>query len=650
MIFWKEYEVMWIVTASALWDLSAFSVSSKIYLPIQSYDDTINSSNARVEKKYFAWFYSEYNTEIVDRIKNDQIFNDFRIRSLDDRNENIGEITDRLEIFINFFNLIVFVLTFFIIILSLETFYKKLKQTLWLLTILGLSKSKMFFYNLIFIAFIFLVALLWAIIMNYLALIFLGSFYNFIVFYPSSIFQWILITSVLLIIGVYSPFYKIYTSRIRDLLSDSSFFSNFGFINYFVYLSLLFMWFYAISVISNIPVFESFLYSLWFTGTIIVLYIMSSIFLRLIYALIKNTLRKKNFYIFDALRSTIKPWNVSFFIVFSSFISFLSIFVFFVFSWSFLGFISSFTAASNDSFVVDVSPDDIEITRKYFSDDEIYTIIPMRIVEVNKLSFSDYTQQNNINIRQFSREYFSTTRNIESDILDGTAISSWWVSIDKEFAADLWITIWDQILFNSAWLEINLIVVNIRKAVRSGASPFFYFSVFSADFEKYPKRYFISYKSQDKAENIQFEYSQAVWGDVTFINAKEIIAIVLDVTNKVLLIIYFCLAYVTIFSFLTFLVSISFLKSFKNAKLSLMHILWGQKKKLSKSVIFEYIYLMFFGLSISVALWSLWLYLLGYYIEYFTIDIISFIQWLWLVIWLLCIMSLYLFVSQKKND
>jgi predicted lysophospholipase L1 biosynthesis ABC-type transport system permease subunit len=224
------------------------------------------------------------------------------------------------------------------------------------------------------------------------------------------------------------------------------------------------------------------------------------------------------------------------------------------------------------------------------------------------------------------------------------------VSIDKEFAADLWITIWDQILFNSAWLEINLIVVNIRKAVRSGASPFFYFSVFSADFEKYPKRYFISYKSQDKAENIQFEYSQAVWGDVTFINAKEIIAIVLDVTNKVLLIIYFCLAYVTIFSFLTFLVSISFLKSFKNAKLSLMHILWGQKKKLSKSVIFEYIYLMFFGLSISVALWSLWLYLLGYYIEYFTIDIISFIQWLWLVIWLLCIMSLYLFVSQKKND
>jgi hypothetical protein len=48
----------------------------------------------------------------------------------------------------------------------------------------------------------------------------------------------------------------------------------------------------------------------------------------------------------------------------------------------------------------------------------------MRIVEVNKLSFSDYTQQNNINIRQFSREYFSTTRNIESDILDGTAISS----------------------------------------------------------------------------------------------------------------------------------------------------------------------------------------------------------------------------------
>ncbi len=648
-IFWKEYLVKWVITASPLGNLSAFSVSSKIYLPLSDFDEALSTTLSRIDRKYYAWFYDTYNSEIVQKLKNDEKFSWFRTRTLEDRNENIWEITDRLSLFINFFNLIVFVLTFFIIILSLETFYKKLKNTLWLLTILGLSKLKMFVYNLVFIALIFLIALLWAVIMNSIALVFLGSLYDFLVFHPESILQWMLITWVLLVIGVYSPFYKIYTSRIRDLLSDSSFFSNFGFVNYFVYLSLIFIGFYAISVISNIPVFEAFLYSLGFTGTIIVLYIVSFLLLKLIYFVTQWILKKISFYTFDAIRSTIKPGNVSFFVVFSSFISFLSIFVFFVFSWSFLSFISNFTAASNDSFILDVSPDDIDITREYFSDEEIYTIVPLRILEINGNLLSNYASRNNLNARQFSREYLSTTRNLESDIISWEKMDSWWVSVDKDFASELWLEIWDQILFSSAGLEKSLNVENIRKAVRSGSNPFFYFSVDEADFENFPKRYFVSYKSEDKAQNIQASYSSAIGWDATFINAKEIIAIVLDVAHKVLLIIYFCLAYVSLFSFLTFLVSISFLRSFKDSKLKLMHILGWYKKYLEWAVVWEYIYLMFFGLVIAVTLWTTALWVLQYYIDYFTVDRTSYIEWLWVIFWILGLMSLYLLIPKKRK-
>ncbi|NDK10256.1 hypothetical protein GW846_05780 [Candidatus Gracilibacteria bacterium] len=649
-IFGKEYGVLGVITASPLGNLSAFAVSSKIYLPIGEFDASLNSSNSRIDRKYYAGFYGDYNPEIVQTIENDSKFSSMRIRSLEDRNENIGEITDRLGLFINFFNLIVFVLTFFIIILSLETFYKKLKQTLGLLTILGLSKTKMFMFNLVFIAGIFFIALIFAIVMNALALVFLGNLYDFLIFHPESIVQGMLITLVLLLIGVYSPFYKIYTSRIRDLLSDSSFFSNFGFVNYFVYLSLIFIGFYAISVISNIPVFEAFLYSLGFTGTIIILYILSSLLLKFIYFLSRGLLKKISFYSFDAVRSTIKPGNVSFFIVFSSFISFLSIFVFFVFSGSFLNFISNFTATSNDSFIVDVSPDDIEITRQYFSEEEIYTITPLRILQVEGIDILEYSNRIGARPRQFSREFLSTTRNMDGDIIVGNPISSNGVSVDEDFAGELGIDIGDEILFSSAGLEKILTVENIRKAVRSGSNPFFYFSVFEPDFENFPKRYFVSYKSENKAENIQFEYSQAVGGDVVFINAKEILEIVLDVAQKVLLIIYFCLTYVTIFSFLTFLVSISFLRSFKDGKLKLMHILGGQKNKLESAVTGEYIYLMIFGLTIAVSLGTIALLTLEYYVEYFTLDTSSYIQGLLLVFGLLGLMSLYLFLLKKSKN
>jgi len=648
-ILWQEYPIKWIITGSPLWDFSAFSVSSSIYIPIELHNREDISAWARIEKKYYAWFLGEYKSDVVERVKRDGAFDEFRISSLDDRNENIGEITDRLWLFINFFNLIVFVLTFFIIILSLETFYKKLKKTLWLLTILGLSKGKMFLYNLLFIAVVFSLALLLATWMNYLTLIWLGNLYDFLMFYPGWVMQWILITWVLLLIWVYSPFYKIYSSRIQDMLNDSSYFSNFGILNYFVYLSLLFIWFYSISVISNIELFWAFIYSLWFTAGIIILYIFTNICLRIVYFLLKVKTKKISFYSFDALRSTIKPGNVSFFIVFSSFISFISIFIFYVFSGSFVSFITNFTQSSNDSFIVDISPNDIDITREYFSEDEIYTIIPMRISQINGISLELFSLENNLNPRLYSREFLSTTRDLSSDILVWDDLRSGWVSLDEEFAWELWVTLWDRILFSIAWLEKELTIVNIRKAVRSWATPFFYFSLLESDFDLFPKRYFVSYKSENKAENIQFEYSQAIGWNVTFINAKEIIEIVLDVADKILLIVYFCLVYVTVFSFLTFLVSIWFLKSFKNEKLKLMNILWGQKNKLQNAVVGEYIYLMWFWLLISLTFWTAWLVMFENFIDIFTIDSTAFLQWIWLVWVILLLMSVYLVLTKKTS-
>jgi len=104
----------------------------------------------------------------------------------------------------------------------------------------------------------------------------------------------------------------------------------------------------------------------------------------MLFAFLSKFLHKtRNFYSYDALRSTIKPGNVSFLIIFSSFISFVSIFLFSVFSGSFVSFLRDLTANSNDTFVINISKDYADTTRQFFEDEEIYEVVPLRIESIN---------------------------------------------------------------------------------------------------------------------------------------------------------------------------------------------------------------------------------------------------------------------------
>lgn len=123
------------IKKSPLGNISLYASQNTLYLPIEAFDSTLNASNSRLNFDYYLLFKGEYEQNYKEILKNDPILKDFRVRSLSDRDESIGDITDRFYVFINFFNLVVFVLTFFIVIVSLETFFKKIKPTLGLLNI-----------------------------------------------------------------------------------------------------------------------------------------------------------------------------------------------------------------------------------------------------------------------------------------------------------------------------------------------------------------------------------------------------------------------------------------------------------------------------------------------------------------------------------
>lgn len=620
-VFEQKIKVKWIINQKPLWEISLYTNDKKIYLPIDLLNKELNESNSRINYKIYLNFLNKYDEKVVQNIKQIWEEKSFRVRTINDRQDSIGEITDRFYLFINWFNLVVFIITFFIIILSLESFFKKNKSNFWLLNIFGLSKYKIYLYSFFSVFFIFLFAYIISILLNFAVLEILHTRFSFFSFFDESYYKWLFIMIVLLIVWLFSPIYKIRKSKINDLLKDTSDFSNFSKKDYIIYLLLIFFWFFFINLISWIDL----IYSMIFTISSLIVVVIFYIFIKYLLEFNYKILYKKitSFYLFDAIRSTIKPGNISFLIVFSSIVSFLSIFIFFVFSWSFISYLNTLSDDSNDMFVLNAQKDDIETINKYFNDDEIYEITNLRINEINGKNLKQYFNTENVS-REFSREFFSTTKKLDNKIIQWTELKKWWVSVDIEFANRLWLKLWDKIVFNVAWLEKQLTVINFREALRNWTNPFFYFMLDKDDFANFPKSYILSYKQSEKIPDLELVLSKETQSNLTFINTKDIIDIVLWVADKILKVVYFSLFYIFIFSFISFLVSILFLKSFKEYKIKILHILWWIKRKLFLWVKFEYFYLILIWLIFSLVFWSIILFVIFSFINYFDISLFYF--------------------------
>ncbi len=635
-IFWKKIKVKWIITKRPLWEISIYSNDKKIYLPITLFNSELNETNSRLNYKIYLNFLWKYDEKIVLSLKEKSKETSIRVRTINDRQDNIWEITDRFYFFINWFNLVIFILTFFIVILSLESFFKKNKSNFGLLNIFWMTKRRIFVYSFFSIFLVFLFGFIISLILNYLVLNLLQNNYSFFYFFEESIIKWFFIMIVLLIVWVFSPIYKIFKSNINNLLKDSSDFSNFSNADYIIYLFLIFFSFFFINIISWIDIIYSLIFTISCLFVVILFYVLIKYLLLFSFKIFAKKI--KNFYIFDSIRSTIKPWNVSFLIVFSSIISFLSIFIFFVFSGSFLSYLQNITKESNDMFVINAQGSDIAKIWKYFREDEIFEIVSLRINNINWKTLDEHLNTPNVS-REFSREFFSTTNSLDNKIIKWEKLQVWTVSVDIEFASRLWLQLWDKINFSVAWLEKELTIINFREAVRSWTNPFFFFMLDKSDFEKYPKTYILSYKQSEKAKDLELTLAKETSWNLTFINTKDIIDIVLWVAEKILRVVYFSLFYIFIFSFISFLVSILFLKSFKDYKIKILHILGWIKKKLFLWVKFEYFYLILIWLLFSLFFGSLILFVVFSFIDYFSISYFYYFSSI------LFLLSIFLFIN-----
>jgi len=281
---------------------------------------------------------------------------------------------------------------------------------------------------------------------------------------------------------------------------------------------------------------------------------------------------KKSTYTFarmDWVRRLVKPWNMTWLLSASLWITMILLLV----VWSIsLSFQKTLEESQNDVpwlFALNILKENapniekiLEEEQKKASSEISYTLygrIAARIETINNTSLTQYLDQkegvtsenentlgswNTLswqNARwgfwwrwRFTREFNTTDSELASDPIVAwtTNLGIWEMSLDEQFAEDLWVGIWDTIGISIIWRTFELKVVWIRWRSTS-PWPFFFIQLPREWFEDAPKTFFLSVDTdKQRAEVIQNRIVQEIWNHITFIDTWALFDTISELTNS----------------------------------------------------------------------------------------------------------------------
>lgn len=588
-ILWKKYKIKSYLEQDFLADFNPFW-GNDIYIYYNDSDLSLNQEISRVRYELLV------KSDQVDEIKKDKILEKYRINTEETSNNTLNEIIDRLNIFIQIFYQIIILLAFFIVTISMNSYFKKITKDLKVLNILWLSSYKIILSLFILFLIISIISASLSYLSVYLIFALLSDKISILFMDINLLYQSVFLSFLIILSWSFLNLINLKATWINNFWKENIYLNYKKYIiSYFIFLLLII---FFISYFSWVSILYSLLISIWFLSfLLLVIFILNKV-LKLLFNLIKWKI-SKNFYLFDSLRSTIKPWNLSIIIIISTFVSISWFLIFSTFSSWFIDFLNKNIKWQIDTFVINLNQEDIDLIKEDFDESEYYEIIRSRLLSINWKSLKDHLWVDSVSGR-YTREFNTTTRPLLELIDEWKQVESGEVWVDREFAEWLWIKMWDKIKFLVLWLEKELTVTQIRKAERNWVSPFFYFNFYEKDFDWFSKNYFLSYNSKEKGENFNLELSNKIWEESTFINIWDIIDKIKDISLYILYFVYIILSYIAVFSIITFSVSIKFLKTFKETKIEIYNKFWWNKNKLKRGVFYEYSYLIIIWLIISI--------------------------------------------------
>ncbi len=129
----------------------------------------------------------------------------------------------------------------------------------------------------------------------------------------------------------------------------------------------------------------------------------------------------------------------------------------------------------------------------------------------------------------------------------------------------------DRIDFLLSGKKISLTVASIRESSRQGFRPFFYFSFDPEAFRNAPKTYFASAYTPD-SESWKKTILENSGPHVTFVDIENILAVVRDISSKILAVIGLFLVFISVFALFAIVSFFSRMRGVESMKLRLYEL------------------------------------------------------------------------------
>lgn len=571
------------------------SENNLLILPASSIQtSTLISSGSRLDQSLLLSFGTGFDIVwLTDHLKTIPELRDYRITNYAERSERTLNTTEELTNYILLILVIAAIFAGIILRSSHDALFFDLDRTLRIVEILGFSRKRqavlfLSLYSLIVpLSFGFSLFASYGIIQAISMIPEASDFHFFLspIFFTSKILSILILISFLPAwrekIGSIFP----WGSKISEYLQDFSrkiFPKKHQFIPFFREISFFEMSLLVVGIFGSIfIIFGRFFWSMSVTAWVLLIIFCIAVLLTWMYQWIflrQKKYRKTYFAFYDGVRNLVRPLTPTIPLT----VSLLGITLFFVvfsfFSLSFREKLLADTRNTANIYAINILESDRENVEKILSGAEMYSIMRVRISAINEKSLKEHLQEENPS-REFTREFNVTTDTLDAPVIRGRqGIESDEVSVDEDFSKRLGVDIGDRIEFLLSGKKVNLTVVNIRKSIREGFRPFFYFSFQKEAFKTAPKTYFISASVWD-TEAWRKMILGASGPHVTFIDIENILTIARAIATKILSIISLFFGAISLFGILAILSLFLRLRPIEIMKTRL-YMLFGASRKM----------------------------------------------------------------------
>ncbi len=640
---WKNnLDVFWVVEKFPDAWISFFDEWRRVLIPYDlTFDLWLTDFWSRVEYYYIIKINDKNKLNLyIDLLKqSDYIKDKYSVSDFRNSVDQVSSILNDFDKYIKIILIISFLLVSVWIFFNIESFFVSESKKIWILKILWLKIKTLFLYYFIFFIGLYIISFWFSYLFSEIIFLIVREFditKNFII-YGSSLWLSFLIWLVLLFSALSFPLVKfVFKWAVFGLKDDI--------INIYTSRELIiqfFIMFIGIFLIYFISIWW-FIDSLFFALIVLIIIILFSFLLKfLLNKLFKLwfKIKNNNFIFFDAIRSTISPWNISIIIILSLFMTIISIFVSSYVSISFIQKLKTTSQDQPNVFIINLNDKNIQIIKDKYNDNKYFDIILWKIILINELPLNTYLNNTNPS-REFTREFNITTKDLAKEIIEWKRnIWFWELSIDQDFASRLNVNIWDFITFLISWRNIKLKIVAIRDTQKNWTNPFFFFQFNAEQFKNAPKTFFWPVKVDNNIDEYISKLRKEIGDNIVVIKIWDIIKLVENLVYKIVLVIDSLLLYMLVLWFITiYSSSLSIINLKKNKKI-LYKILWANKDFVFKNINYEYLYLIWMSFLLAFLSWFFIVSIIVNYIPFLDFSF-TYICYSFLIIFIILILNL----------